>query len=100
MPSIMLAAKGICQHCGYAQGTHRTDCPCVRGLVGYVVCVLEEKRYGFIKERGQPDQWFFFPSDLTHGLVFGPQLLERYVRFELATCRDGRQRATNVRPGD
>ena len=71
----------------------------VSGRCGYVTNVTANG-FGFIKVRGQSLDLFFLQMDLQDGLEFGPQLLERFVRFDVATQQDGRPKATNIRPGD
>ena len=69
------------------------------GRSGYVINV-GPSGYGFIKVRGQALDLFFNQSDLAGGLEYGPELVERFVRFDVTTQADGRPRATNIRPGD
>jgi cold shock CspA family protein len=96
----MLAAKGVCQKCGYAHGAHRTDCPRIRGSTGYIYRVEVDRGFGFIKLRGRDEELYFHANDLAGGLEFGPQLQEMYVRFEIVSDGMRGRRAVKVRPGD
>jgi hypothetical protein len=65
LPSgIFLAAKGICPRCNYPNGTHRTDCPRVRGSTGYIYRLEVDRGFGFIKARGRDDEFFFHADGL------------------------------------
>jgi hypothetical protein len=84
MASVMQAAKGICQECGYAHGAHRTNCSRVfGGHTGYIAHIVLKKGYGFIKVSGRDEELFFNRTDLADGLEFNSQLVERFVRFHL-----------------
>jgi cold shock CspA family protein len=65
---------------------------------GTIISVKLDRGYGFVSSPGQPDT-FFHSSDLSEGLAFDEQLLERRVKFDIYQSGKG-LRAVNVQPAN
>lgn len=68
-------------------------------MTGIIKRVVEERGFGFIEPSGPGPDVFFHMSALAGGLVFNEQLRGQRVEFDRES-RDGRSRATSVRPAN
>jgi cold shock CspA family protein len=66
-------------------------------MQGTIVAVRTDRRFGFVRPRGETYDVFFHADDLSKDLEFDDSLRERFVEFDITTTPKG-YRARCIRP--